>query len=125
MSVPVAHTLPKAERLCGVKNIAALLKRGRYGNVSCLRYCYAVGNGTGCNRILISVPKKQFKRAVQRNLIKRRIRESYRLQKEKLPVGKEGTDVMFIYTAPAILPFAPIFAAVGTILENLHADGTE
>ena len=35
-------------------------------------------------QILITVPKKIFKRAVDRNLIKRRIREIFRLNKNKL-----------------------------------------
>ena len=34
------------------------------------------------NAVMVSVPKRNFKRAVKRNLLKRRIRESYRLNKE-------------------------------------------
>lgn len=121
MPAVAAHTLPKEERLCGVTRIAGLLKAGRYGTAGCIRYCHAP-NGLGINRILISVPKRSFKRAVKRNLLKRRIRESYRLQKEKLP---GGTDLMLIYTPREILPFADIFAAVGQTLETLAGYGTE
>jgi len=121
MAATPAHTLPKAERLCGVTAIASLLRRGRYGTASCIKYCYAP-NGLEINRILISVPKRSFKRAVRRNLLKRRIRESYRLQKEKLG---GGTDLMLIYTAREVLPFADIRSAVGEILETLETHGTE
>ena len=103
MPSEAAHTLPKRERLCGRMRISELLKKGRYGNVSCLRFCYIKGGET--SRIVVSVPKKFFHRAVKRNLLKRRIRESYRLQKELLP---EGTDVMFIYVSREILPFSTI-----------------
>ena len=121
MAATTAHTLPKAERLCGVTAIAGLLRHGRYGTTSCIRYCHAP-NGLAYSRILVSVPKRAFKRAVRRNLLKRRIRESYRLQKEKLGGGR---DLMLIYTAREVLPFAEIYAAVGAVLETLEAHGAE
>lgn len=109
MDAPLRHTLPKAERLCGKTAIAALLEKGRYVNAGCLRVCYAAGNGLEHSRIMVSVPKKSFKRAVKRNLVKRRIRESYRLQKELLTVP---CDLMFVYTPKEILPSATLFAAM-------------
>ena len=121
MAATTAHTLPKAERLCGVTAIASLLRRGRYSTASCIRYCYAP-NGLDRNRILVSVPKRAFKRAVRRNLLKRRIRESYRLQKEKLI---HGAATILIYTAREVLTFAEIYEAVGAVLETLEAHGAE
>lgn len=44
------------------------------------KYLY-VENGSGKIRIMITVPKKKFKKAVSRNLLKRRVREAYRLLK--------------------------------------------
>ncbi|MBR1705231.1 MAG: ribonuclease P protein component [Bacteroidales bacterium] len=111
-----AHTLSKAERLCGKKDIARLLDQGRYGTVSCFRYCCLRENGQPVSRILVSVPKRSFKRAVKRNLLKRRIREAYRLQKQVLG---PGNDIMFIYTPREILPFADIFAAMAEALAAL------
>ena len=63
------HTFRKQERICGKKDIERLLQEGRYGHASCLRYCFLPENGASCNRILVSVPKKNFKRAVRRNLL--------------------------------------------------------
>ena len=119
MPSEAAHTLPKMERLCGRMRISELLKKGRYGNVSCLRFCYLRGGET--SRIVVSVPKKFFPRAVKRNLLKRRIRESYRLQKELLP---EGTDVMFIYVSREILPFSTIYSDMTEALTRI-AEGKD
>ena len=102
------HTLPKSERLSGQKAIGTLLSEGRYVTSGCLKICYK--DGEGVSRIMVSVPKKRFKRAVMRNLLKRRIRESYRLQKELL---EKPLDILFIYTSPEVLPSEVIFKAVG------------
>jgi len=108
------HTLPKAERLSGKTAIATLLEKGKYVSVPpCLRVCYLKTEGP-VSRILLSVPKKSFKRAVKRNLLKRRLRESYRLQKELLALPH---DLMLAYTSKEVLSFDEIRAAVGKALE--------
>ena len=109
MDAPLRHTLPKAERLSGRTAIAALLDKGRYVTAGCLRVCHVDGNGLEHSRMLVSVPKKSFKRAVKRNLLKRRIRESYRLQKGLLTVP---CDLLFVYTPREVLPSAAIFSAM-------------
>ena len=70
------------------------------------------------NRIMVSVPKKIFKRAVKRNLLKRRIRESWRLQKESL--NATGVDILFTYSTKEILKFEDIQAAVAKIIEKIN-----
>ena len=84
MEAKASYTFKKEERLCGKTLIGELLAKGKHGNVPGMRYL--VRKNTGCEhaRILVSVPKKIFKRAVKRNLCKRRIREAWRKQKHLL-----------------------------------------
>lgn len=63
----------------------------------------AVGNGSASSRMMVSVPKKCFKRAVKRNLLKRRIREAYRRNKPSLPM-----DILFVYLPKEILSYEQI-----------------
>lgn len=68
---------------------------------------------------LISVPKKRLRHAVDRVLMRRRIREAYRLLHRSYPIP-EGLrlDVAFIYVANGTLPFERIKSA----MEHLLAD---
>lgn len=119
-------TLKKKERLSVGTDLSRLFASGRYGITDGFRYCYRIGNGLSFNRIVVSVPKKCFRRAVKRNLLKRRIREAYRLNKNLLPVNAEkgGTDIIFIYRTKDILDFGTIVLSVRNILESLAAKVT-
>jgi ribonuclease P protein component len=55
------------------------------------------------NQVLISVSARNFKRAVDRNTIKRRIREAYRLNKAAIPSAHKWL-IAYIYIAKEILP---------------------
>ena len=118
MNGQAPNTLPKKERLCGKTGIGKLLAEGRHGNVNGLRCVYLTGNGCEHNRIMVSVPKKMFKRAVKRNMLKRRIRESWRKQKHGLQVN--GTDILFIYPTKEIQTYEQIYTAVGQIIEKIN-----
>lgn len=107
------NTLSKAERLSGKKSIATLLADGRWGSFGHFRYCYLpFASQEGC-RIMIAVPKRLFKRAVKRNLLKRRIREAYRVRKVA------GVDILFQYNSPELADFATISAEVEAILARI------
>lgn len=76
-------TLGKEERLKSRKLIEQLYSKGKSVKVFPLRMVYVqVEHTSGFPaQVGVSVPKRNFKRAVDRNRIKRLLRESYRLQK--------------------------------------------
>lgn len=116
---------PKAERLCGKTNIGQLIDHGKWGSTEHLRFCWMRGSCPDssktperqANRILISVSKRYFKRAVKRNLLKRRLREAYRLNKEKLAAC--GICFMISYASKEVLDFRTIEAEVRLVLSKI------
>ena len=79
------YTFKKEERLCNKKLIDVLFHNG--SSFLCYPFKASWMLAEGAQQvpvqILFSVSKKRFKRAVDRNLIKRRIREAYRLNKQQ------------------------------------------
>ncbi|MBO7511125.1 MAG: ribonuclease P protein component [Bacteroidales bacterium] len=124
------QTFSKKERLCAKKDITLLLNKGRYFSVDGIFRVCILERKEGMEtaettisaapkaRLLISVPKRHFKRAVRRNLLKRRIREAYRRNKPESPV-----DVMVIYLPAEILEYAPIEAAMREVVARIDERG--
>ena len=109
------HTLSKEERLSWKRHIDLLFAEGRSFISFPLRVVYLpVEEKELPSRVAImsSVPKKKFKRANKRNLIKRLIRESYRIHKYDLidPLQEKGTSMLvaFLYVDKEIRSFAEI-----------------
>ena len=66
---------------------------------------YVLDNTDGdADETVISVPKKIFKRAVKRNLVRRRTREALRHIKKECP-DFAGKDILMVYTANEILEY--------------------
>lgn len=112
--------LPKEERLSGKKAIGTLMDGGRWGHTTHLRYCCLEDNGLEFSRLMVSVPKRSFKRAVKRNLLKRRIREAYRTRKTLLCDG-HGVDLLIVYSGTDVLDYSVIVEEMVTILTKISA----
>ena len=94
------YSFKKEERLCNVKLIEKLFTSGSSFLVYPFRIVWLseLADSVHPVQVLISVPKKRFKRAVDRNLIKRRIREVYRLHKSEylLPFLNENSSGLIL-----------------------------
>ncbi len=79
------HTFKKEERLCNKKLIDELFHNGSSFLCYPFKASWLIIDEPWQipAQILFSVSKKRFKRAVDRNLVKRRMREAYRLNKQQ------------------------------------------
>jgi ribonuclease P protein component len=102
----------KRERLCSRKAIEDLFSSGKVLKQFPFKLVYSsCPYNQSPVKIAISVPKKIYKRAVKRNLIRRKIREVYRLNKHILyeATGKKFTvNIIVIYVSPKIADYAEI-----------------
>lgn len=122
------QTFQKSERLCSKTILGELFKKGgttvRTFYLFPFRVLYLPQSLTRVDEteavsnvlwpaIVITVPKRTFKRAIDRNLIRRRVREAYRLNKQlfysKIPTGQTAPAyIAFLYTAKQIISFEEI-----------------
>ena len=104
---------PKSVRLHHRKAFEVLLDRGstHYNAVfKVFWHMHEAKDAEGC-RFAVSVPKRTFKRAVKRNLLKRRTREAIRLNRACLPEDF-AADFLFFYRAGEVCDYADIEKAV-------------
>ena len=71
----------------------------------------------------VTVSSRNFKKAVQRNRVKRILREAYRLQKnelrDKLKLQQRSMAVFFVYTGNELPQYEFVFEKTGKVLNRL------
>lgn len=121
-------TFCKEERLCSKKIIQSLFARkGVYSTshypIMGLWLFGPVPTTQFPAQVLFSVPKKKFKKAHDRNRIRRQMREAYRLQKtflyQMLLENNVQCAIVLTYTAREHLPYQQIENATISILKRI------
>lgn len=126
-------TLKKEERVSGEKRIEHLFANGRSFVSYPLRVVYAACGECESDlpvSIFVSVPKKRIKSAVDRNRMKRLIRETYRLNKHLLPAETPTMprlDIAFVYVKDELSDFGTVekgmVKSLGQIAGKLKREG--
>lgn len=119
--------LTKEERLCSKKLLTELFNNGSSFLFYPFRITWLI-NQTPQKypaQIVISVPKRRFKKSVDRNLIKRRIKEAYRLQKATslypfLENQQKQVLIAFNYVGKEILDYQYLYEKLSLALLNLE-----
>lgn len=138
--------LYKREKLCSVSDIERLFSAripsgGAQGSVDVgmqlcypLRMVYAVTDShPGVPvKFLVSVPKRRLRHAVDRVLMRRRVREAYRICRgdiDRQAPGAESVDVAFIYVADRVVSFHKVLRAMtrltAALKERLHNEDSD
>lgn len=130
------YSLPQSERINSKKQIDRLFRGGgsKAMTAAPLRMVYMTdprqADSPSANahqpmaQMMVSVPKRYFKRAVKRNYVKRQVREAYRLNKHILAshlaeTGDKTVSLCFIWTSDRLLPTAEVMKRMANLLTRL------
>ena len=122
--MPKPFGLSRSEKLKSRKEIDALFAGKRRFSVYPLQVWYSVKEGSEVSGVQIGVTcsKRHFKKAVDRNRVKRLIREAYRLQKRPLLESLTETQqvqLFFVFLDKTLPSYDAVFAAMTTCLDTL------
>jgi ribonuclease P protein component len=130
--LPSVFTYKKTDKLKSRKQTQHLFSTGQAINVFPIRLIYTIEpiEGTAANLSLTSVlqagvgaPSRTFRKAVQRNRVKRLLREAYRLEKpnfiSQAALDNKRVNLFFLYTDALVITQLEIQAKVKEALAIL------
>ena len=119
----MSFSLKKHEILRSKKSIKELFNNGSSFFLYPFKVHYLPDYDCQNNQVLFSVSKRNFKKAVDRNLLRRRIREAYRLNKSLLVVNEKESfsiSIALIYISKFKLPYVEIENKLKQVLVRLN-----
>lgn len=119
------YSFRKNEKLCSQNKLDALIESGRRIHIAPISTIYSFTDASDkvSVQIAFSVPKRHHKKAVSRNLIKRQMREAYRLKKKDLSeacVGrKKNCSLLLVYNSSSLPDFQEVQSKIILTLDRL------
>ena len=111
----MGHGFPKQNKLCGQMLIQRLYREGKHFVSWPLRVTYKPTEDE--TRVLVWAPKSLFKHAVDRNRLRRLMREAYRLNQDLL--GDAHYQIAFNYIDKEMQPFAVVEKGICKALKKI------
>jgi ribonuclease P protein component len=123
-------TLGKNERLKSRKLIEQLFKEGKSFAVNPFRIYVLIGDSSVTEiKFGVGVSTKNFKKAVDRNRVKRLVREAYRLQKNESLQNLRGKNIrlslFFIYTGKELPLYKEVYDKMTIALQKINKQFNE
>jgi ribonuclease P protein component len=122
---PIRLTFGKEERLSGTSVFSLLFKNGHTRVVYPVRLVWIESpqQHPFPSQVAFAVPRKNFKNAVDRNLLKRQMREAFRINKASFyeACGEKKLSLLFIYIAREVKSYHSIERSICIILGKLTA----
>ncbi len=117
------NTLSKSDRLTNAVIISQVYDKGRHLNDYPFKVVWLKEVGEIGLKVVFSVPKRKFKRAVDRNQIKRQLREAYRKYKHESQKAAENKNIrvslFLIYLGKDIPQFEIVDDKINVLLKRL------
>ncbi len=119
------NTFRKPEKICNQNQIDSLFKDGKSLKSGLFRLLYIETELTRKTpiQVLIAVPKKNLRHAVDRNRMKRLIREAYRVSKHKLleefSNDEKHLDIAVIFMGKQCVSQSDTLTAINVLLDRL------
>lgn len=125
METQLSYAFPKSFHLCSKKEIDNLFAQGKTFSSGPFKVFYLLDNPQPAPlQVIFAVPKRAHKRAVHRNLIRRRMRESFRLQyptllAPALAKNPSGMAVLCLYLPHEVFTYQQLEPKMRQVMARL------
>jgi len=113
-------TLSKNERLKKRKSIELLFDKGKSIKYPAIIMIHHKPDDLDGLKAMFTVSKRNYKRAHDRNRIKRLMREAYRLQKHLLSDAYQNHHLCFTFTGKQLPEYSYVYEKIGLLLKSLN-----
>ncbi|MCQ2287182.1 MAG: ribonuclease P protein component [Bacteroidales bacterium] len=114
--------LTQQERLKSSLSIKMVMDEKNVASAFPLKCFYRLASDSeNPSQMAVIVSKRRFKHAVDRNRVKRLVREAYRLQKNKLLTDKQTFQLCWMFVGKELPDYALVYESVNKIINKINS----